>query len=111
MKLPNADRAVIPPEKLRDYLLSTTHPVGRSKASFFEHLGYTRDDWARLDADLREQHLGQDAREVETTKYGRTFVIEAPLAGPLASRALVSVWMIRNGEEDPRFVTAYPGGS
>jgi len=32
--LPNADEAVIEPAKLRDYLLSTTHPLGRFKARF-----------------------------------------------------------------------------
>jgi hypothetical protein len=35
MNLPAADRALIQPEKLRDYLLSTEHPVGRFKAAFF----------------------------------------------------------------------------
>jgi hypothetical protein len=30
--LPNADRAEIDVEKLREYLLSSTHPVGRLKA-------------------------------------------------------------------------------
>jgi hypothetical protein len=35
MKLPNGDRALIEPEKVRDYLLSTTHPVGRFKAAYF----------------------------------------------------------------------------
>jgi hypothetical protein len=37
--LPNADRAVIEPAKLRDYLLSTVHPLGRFKARFCTALG------------------------------------------------------------------------
>lgn len=44
---------VIDPVKLRDYLLSRTHPVGRFKAASFLSLGYSADNWARLEADLR----------------------------------------------------------
>ena len=40
MKVPNNDRASIPIEKIRDYLLSTSHPIGRTKAVFFNKIGY-----------------------------------------------------------------------
>ncbi|GJG85381.1 hypothetical protein tb265_05620 [Gemmatimonadetes bacterium T265] len=43
MKLPNAERAVVDPAKVRDYLLSPDHPVGESKARFFATLGLTRE--------------------------------------------------------------------
>lgn len=39
MRLPNADRAAIDAAKIRDYLLSEMHPVGRFKAAFFSTLG------------------------------------------------------------------------
>ncbi|HET7673949.1 MAG TPA: hypothetical protein VFL54_00355 [Gammaproteobacteria bacterium] len=42
MKLPNAGAAVILPEKVRDYLLSPTHPIGRYKAAFFRSQGYVK---------------------------------------------------------------------
>jgi uncharacterized protein DUF6883 len=54
MKLPAAERAVIAPAKIRDYLLSTSHPVGRFKAPFFASLGYTNANWRRLEEDLRD---------------------------------------------------------
>jgi hypothetical protein len=41
MKLPGADRAIVDAAKVRDYLLSPEHPVGRFKAVFFGALGYT----------------------------------------------------------------------
>jgi hypothetical protein len=53
VKLPNAEDAVILAEKLTDYLLSSSHPVGRFKAGFFRSLGYEADDWHQLEADLR----------------------------------------------------------
>lgn len=45
MSLPNADRAIVDPAKVRDYLLSASHPVGRFKAAFFLSLGYSEDRW------------------------------------------------------------------
>ena len=57
MKLPNASLAIIDSAKLRDYLLSPAHPVGRFKAPFFAALGYAQEQWQQLEADLRAQHL------------------------------------------------------
>jgi len=45
VKLPDWERVEIDPAKIRDYLLSSTHPVGRFKAPFFAALGYTEKDW------------------------------------------------------------------
>jgi len=59
--LPNAENAVIDSEKLHDYLLSPSHPVGRFKAAFFSSLGYTQENWRQFEADLRRQHLSKDA--------------------------------------------------
>lgn len=96
MLIPNADRAVIEPTKLHDYLLSRTHPIGRFKAAFFQALGYSSEDWRQLEADLRSQHLPKGAAADEPTPYGRKYVIRATLIGPGgASAALVSVWVVR----------------
>jgi hypothetical protein len=40
VNIPNAERAIVEAAKVRDYLLSSTHPVGRFKAPFFARLGY-----------------------------------------------------------------------
>ena len=52
MVLPGSKYAVVEAAKVRDYLLSHEHSVGRFKAAFFEALGYTVTDWARLQRDL-----------------------------------------------------------
>ena len=111
MRIPNADRAVIDPTKLHGYLLSRNHPVGRFKAAFFLTLGYSPEGWRRLAADLRVQHLPHDATRAEQTRYGQKYAIRATLVGPSGSSAeVVSVWVVRTGEEFPRFLTAYPEG-
>ena len=108
--IPNADRAVIDPAKLRGYLLSGTHPVGRFKARFFARLGYSTDNWQRLDEDLRRQHLSTPVHRVEVTRYGQKYEIRAILKGPNGRSAqVVSVWFVPAGFDTPRFVTAYPG--
>ena len=86
MQIPNADRAVIEPAKLHGYLLSGNHPIGRFKAAFFLALGYSSDDWGQLEADLRSQHLFQDATPEERSTYGQKYTIRATLVGPLVVR-------------------------
>lgn len=109
MKLPNAENAVIAPEKLRDYLLSPTHPVGKFKAVFFRSLGYTNDNWQELEAGIRSL-LEQEASVEEQTEYGQKYEVRGTIAGPSNRTAnLVTAWIILNGETIPRFVTAHPG--
>jgi hypothetical protein len=111
LRIPNPDRAVIEPTKLRDYLLSPTHPVGRFKAPFFLALGYSAAEWNRLEADLRGQHLPLEAVPAAPTVYGQKYVIRATLVGPGgASAGVVTVWVVRAGEDFARFVSAYPEG-
>ena len=64
MKLSVHD-AIIPMEKLRDYLLSTKHPDSRGKAQYLVRLGYSQSEWTRLGDDLRGQHLARDAEPGE----------------------------------------------
>ena len=111
MQIPNADRAVIDSRKLHGYLLSRSHQVGRFKAPFFLALGYSPEDWPRLEADLRSQHLPKAATAEARTSYGQKYAIRATLVGPSGNSAdVLSVWFVRRGEEFPRFVTAYPEG-
>jgi len=96
---------------LHGYLLSRSHPVGRFKAAFFLGLGYSAEDWSRLEADLRAQHLSRDATSGEPSAYGQKYEIRATLVGPTGQAAdVVSIWVVRAGEDFPRFVTAYPEG-
>lgn len=112
MLLPNADLAEIDPQKLYGYLLSPTHPVGRFKARFFAALGYSAERWQEFEADLRIQHLTQDAKAGESMSEGQVVTIRAILKGPNGQSAVVlSVWFIAAAGGAPRFVTAYPGGA
>ena len=109
MKLPNHERAIIPREKIRDYLLSSAHPVGQFKAKFFRSLGYTHDNWVRLQSDIRKV-LSNDAIVTEHIEYGQKYVVTGILQGPSEKSAkIVTAWIILNEEKLPRFITAHPG--
>ena len=109
MALPNADRAVIDPAKIRDYLLAPVHPVGRFKARFFVSLGYGPDQWGRLQDDiLAIARSGTISAETATT-YGRKFEVDGILTAPSGRSATVrTVWIIRVEEDFPRLVTVFP---
>ena len=110
MKLPNADQAIIEPEKLHTYLLSLAHPVGRFKAEFFRSMGFSSDNWLSLSDGFRAQ-LRNDAKIKEKTDYGQKFEIRGVLTGPSGKTGeIVTAWIVLTGEEIPRFITAYPGG-
>ena len=108
MKLPNSERAEVPPAKVRDYLLSGRHPVGRFKAKFFRSLGYTSEDWEELSDALRTAAETIDVEEIQSP-YGRKFRGEFDLVVPKKREArLVTIWILLDQDGGPRFVTAYP---
>ena len=109
MLLPNAERAIIAPEKLRDYLPNEDHVDNRGKARVFAALGYYAENWQDLGQAFREQHLRRDATEGERDLWGVRYEITALLIGASGSATIRSVWQIDHGTEVPRFVTAYPG--
>ncbi|MFY9342989.1 MAG: DUF6883 domain-containing protein [Planctomycetota bacterium] len=109
VKLPGADQSHVEPRKVRDYLLSPTHPFGRYKAVFFGALGYLRERWPLLLASLVQHAAEGTARRGELTTFGQKYEVRGRITGP-SGRAvnIVSVWIVRAGEETPRFVTAFP---
>jgi hypothetical protein len=107
--LPGIERAVIEPAKVRDYLLSTTHPVGRFKAVVFLALGYSADEWAKLRDDLLA--LAREGKAVPgpANQYGQKYEVSGTLRGPNGREGrVISVWLVPPEAQPPRFVTAYP---
>lgn len=104
----DAAAAIVSADKLRDYLLSSAHPIGRYKSTFFRSLGYAPEQWQVLERDLRAV-LSNEAQPSGVTKYGQKFTVRGALSGPNGrSAGIVSIWIILVGETAPRFVTAYP---
>ena len=110
MNLPGWERAVVDSAKVRDYLLSASHPVGRFKAAFFNALGYTDVNWTVLQNDLLTIAESDAATAGLTSEFGEKYEIRATLVGPSGRNAtVVTAWIVRAGEDLPRFITAHPG--
>jgi hypothetical protein len=109
MKIPNVQAAYVEPSKLTEYLLSTTHPVGRSKAVFLRTLGFADDSVGGLGQSLVAIAKTEEVVEAERSEYGMKYTIDGPMDTPGGRVVRVrTVWIIDHGEERPRFVTAYP---
>ena len=108
MLLPNIELAIIPAEKLRDYVLNERHRDIRGKARLFAALGYSQTNWEELARDTREQHLSQDAVEIEPNDHGTRWQIDAPLRGPAGEARIRTGWIVRHDEDFPRLTTVYP---
>src|SRR5438874_11316128 len=76
----DAAAAIVSADKLRDYLLSSAHPIGRYKSTFFRSLGYAPEQWQVLESDLRAV-LSYEAQPSGVTKYGQKFTVLGALLG------------------------------
>ncbi len=95
MKLPNAEKAIIPSDKLTSYLLNLDHRRGGSKAKLLVLLGYKASSWDVLAEDIRREHLSSDVVEEHDSEWGKRYEIVAPLTGPLEDTVLFrSIWQM-----------------
>lgn len=109
MPFPNAEHAIVPEEKICEYLLNPSHPVGGPKAAWFASIGYTLDNWRELTDDLLQLARTSDDFVAKASPFG----VEYEVSGEIGRRGhrpgfVLSVWVIV-ADSLPRLVTAYPG--
>ncbi|HEY4258350.1 MAG TPA: hypothetical protein VGM66_14145 [Candidatus Udaeobacter sp.] len=109
MQLPNADEAILPRNKLENYLLDLAHPIGGGKARFFLSLGFRREAWNVLaDAFRKHAREGPVANSISDAD-GVTYLVEGPLETPSGRKPRIrTIWLIETDNVAPRFITAYP---
>jgi len=109
MRLPNHEKAYVPKQKLRDYLLSETHAVGKAKAKYFLSLGYTEEKDDQLAEDLLSIAKSEGVGQEVASDYGTKYIIDGDVVTPIGTTVrLRTVWVAEPHDERPRFVTAYP---
>ncbi len=109
MKMPNKENAVVAESKLKSYLLSETHSVGKSKAKFFIEAGFGRDTLEVLEHSLMVIAQSEEVTEVVSSLHGVKYVIDGMLETPNRQQiAIRTIWIIDRDRDRPRFVTAYP---
>jgi hypothetical protein len=108
VKLPYADRAVVPLPKITGYLLNEAHPQGRAKAAFFRRLGFRREQPELLRRALLQLARTSDMTET-TFEFGRKYAGVGMLNAPNGQRVrLLTVWVLRADQPPPVLLTAYP---
>ena len=109
MRLPNADQAIVDESKVVEYLLSTSHPEGQSKAAFFSTFGFRADRWKTLARALREHGTAGEVTGVSRSRYGTRYNVDGPVETPNGRKPQVrTVWIVDSERGAPRLVTAYP---
>jgi hypothetical protein len=109
MKLPHADQAVVERGKIVEYLLSSAHRYGASKARFFSEFGFRLEQWGRLAEALREHSRMHEVVRERETGFGPRYVVEGELTTPCGRRPrLRTVWQFDKGAVAPRLISAYP---
>lgn len=110
MKLPNADHATVPPEKISAYLLNVRHQRARGKATFFLSLGFSLSRPGQFSAALLEHARihpvvsSRPARDGSGTNYALVGILRTPDGrNPL----VCTIWFIDVESNSPRLVTAY----
>jgi hypothetical protein len=108
MKLPNAARAIVEIEKLRDYCLSASHPRGRHKARVFATaLGITAEDAEELREAILSALISEEAQQTGEDEYGQRYVVDFTLTKQGRQADVRTTWIIRTGEDLPRLTSCY----
>jgi len=109
MKLPPAEAALVERAKIVDYLLNPAHPDNGGKAVFFLSLGFTAADWEILANAFRKMAAEFPVAKSLESRHGRKYVLDGQMESPGGKRAgLRTIWIVDQGREIPRLVTAYP---
>ncbi len=108
MKLPNAARALVDIEKLRDYCLSESHPRGKHKARVFATaLGLTANDAPELRDAILSAVQTEEAVAGERDEYGQRYIVDFSMKRQGREAVVRSAWIVRQGEDAPRFTSCY----
>src|ERR1700693_488127 len=106
--LPHNDRAIVDIRKIEDYCLSPAHLHGRHKARVFRAaLGIDQKNASWLRQTLLEAVRNCEAVEIATDRFGSRWRVDVSVTRQ-GKRAMVrTLWIIRPGENAPRFVTCW----
>ena len=108
MKLPNSDRADLG-TKIEDYTLNPRHREGRHKARvFLSVLGISLENSEILrEAVLTAAKTSDEAEARGDNGFGDAYVLRFPITTRVGSATVLSVWIIRHGEDFPRLTNCY----
>jgi len=108
-RLPRVANAILDDRKITQYLLSTVHATGASKAKFFISFGFSPGNWAELKSALLNHPQNNRLTSRASNPFGQKFEVSCSLVTPDGRNpCIISVWIIESADPNPRFITAYP---
>lgn len=97
--LPNAHSAIIPVEKLTNYVLNSEHPRGGSKAyRIRQATGLTDADAGAVTDQIRNQIMSAACVQERTDWYGRRYSVRLVLDEPKGSLTVQTCWIVRRAK-------------
>jgi len=108
LKIPKDGDVRVDERKVRDYLLSESHPVGRFKARVFAAVGFDSKGVPAFIGELRRIAAVGEVSEIVETPFGQKYLVPGDLKGPLGTLPVVTVWFLEQGEGGARLVTVRP---
>jgi filamentous hemagglutinin len=108
VRLPRADQARIPTDKLTDYALDPSHERGRHKARVFASvLGIRAPDWRYLHDQILEALPDGSVRSTRITSFGVAYEVVVMIDGLNGATApVVTTWMIES-DRPPRLTSIW----
>ncbi len=98
----------MPHSKVKEYLLSASHPVGSAKARYFASRGYGEESPDVLARDLKQIARTGTVTSTQDNDWGTKYVVRGSVRAPDGDPVeLTTVWIVRD-ETHPVLITAYP---
>ena len=109
IKMPLADKATVPAEKILVYLLNLQSKDGRGKAIFFRRHGFYEGNWPFLAEQLIELAQREPVFATRINRFGgANHEIRGVIVSPQGRLLEVkSIWFFKVGMLGPRLVTAF----
>jgi len=109
MKIPNNNLSFVADNKIRNYLLSDIHEIGKHKADFFKRFGFDLSDVETFKVSLIQHSIDRDIEKTKDLDFGIKYELKCEIKTPdERNPCIVTVWIVENGQEEPKLVTAYP---
>lgn len=108
LKLPNAEKAILPEPKFTKYLFDENSEKGYPKGrAFTDRLGYSIDNWQKLQKALKQGAMKYPAQYVDNNGYGDRYVQKMVLYGLKDTPANVVVAWLRQADGITKLTSAY----
>lgn len=108
MFVPNAEKAIVDINKLRDYCLNPNHAVGKHKARIFAAtLGLNANDAGELSLALLFAAKKFEAQTGRADKFGQRYTVDFQLERGGGKATVRSGWIIETNTDFPRLTTCF----